>query len=164
MRTARRLLIMLVAPLMALACGAAQAATASRCLAVSDAGPRIHRASLHPVALKPAEVRLTFVGHATFLIESAGGVKIATDYNDARDQSWGEVGYATRVSSFREFIVAATNGEAAFVPEPATWNLLILGTLSIRWLRAVTKVIRLFTGCSFIPMPSPRLVRLQLHG
>ena len=28
------------------------------------------------------EVRLTFVGHATFLIESPGGVRIATDYND----------------------------------------------------------------------------------
>ena len=33
-------------------------------------------------SLSPAEVRLTFVGHATWLIESAGGVKIATDYND----------------------------------------------------------------------------------
>lgn len=28
------------------------------------------------------EVRLTFVGHATFLIETPGGVKVATDYND----------------------------------------------------------------------------------
>jgi L-ascorbate metabolism protein UlaG (beta-lactamase superfamily) len=28
------------------------------------------------------EVRLTFVGHATFLIETPGGVKAATDYND----------------------------------------------------------------------------------
>ncbi|MDX2202366.1 MAG: MBL fold metallo-hydrolase [Hyphomicrobiaceae bacterium] len=32
--------------------------------------------------LTPAQVRLTFVGHATWLIESAGGVKVATDYND----------------------------------------------------------------------------------
>lgn len=28
------------------------------------------------------QVRLTFIGHATFLIESPGGVTIATDYND----------------------------------------------------------------------------------
>ncbi len=28
------------------------------------------------------EVRVTFVGHATFLIETPGGVRIATDYND----------------------------------------------------------------------------------
>jgi L-ascorbate metabolism protein UlaG (beta-lactamase superfamily) len=29
-----------------------------------------------------AEVKITFVGHSTFLIESPGGVSIATDYND----------------------------------------------------------------------------------
>jgi L-ascorbate metabolism protein UlaG (beta-lactamase superfamily) len=33
-----------------------------------------------PVALSANEVRLTYVGHATFVIESAGGMKIATDY------------------------------------------------------------------------------------
>jgi L-ascorbate metabolism protein UlaG (beta-lactamase superfamily) len=34
------------------------------------------------VQLAKDEVRLTFVGHATFLIETPGGVRIATDYND----------------------------------------------------------------------------------
>lgn len=34
------------------------------------------------VSLDPGNVRLTFVGHATFLIESPQGVRIATDYND----------------------------------------------------------------------------------
>ena len=34
------------------------------------------------IALARGEVSLTFVGHATFLIESPGGVRIATDYND----------------------------------------------------------------------------------
>jgi L-ascorbate metabolism protein UlaG (beta-lactamase superfamily) len=34
------------------------------------------------VALKGDEARLTFVGHSTFLIESPGLVRIATDYND----------------------------------------------------------------------------------
>jgi L-ascorbate metabolism protein UlaG (beta-lactamase superfamily) len=33
-------------------------------------------------ALAPDQVGLTFVGHATFLIESPGGVRAATDYND----------------------------------------------------------------------------------
>src|SRR5581483_10890821 len=60
--------------------GAAQ--VADRCLAVSE-GPRlIQPADYRPAALKSTEVRLTFVGHATWLIESPGAVKIATDYND----------------------------------------------------------------------------------
>lgn len=40
------------------------------------------RGPYQPAALKPSEVQLTFVGHSTWLIESAGGIKIATDYND----------------------------------------------------------------------------------
>jgi L-ascorbate metabolism protein UlaG (beta-lactamase superfamily) len=42
-----------------------------------------HRPALiRPAALGPEEVRLTFVGHATFLIETPAGARIATDYND----------------------------------------------------------------------------------
>jgi L-ascorbate metabolism protein UlaG (beta-lactamase superfamily) len=47
---------------------------------------------LKPVAYRPAafrlaslasdQVRISYSGHSTFLIESPGGVKIATDYND----------------------------------------------------------------------------------
>lgn len=37
---------------------------------------------VHLAALASDEAALTFVGHATFLIESAGGITIATDYND----------------------------------------------------------------------------------
>ena len=33
-------------------------------------------------SLKSDEVRITYVGHSTFLIESPRGMKIATDYND----------------------------------------------------------------------------------
>jgi L-ascorbate metabolism protein UlaG (beta-lactamase superfamily) len=33
-------------------------------------------------SLKPDEARISFVGHSTFLIESARGVTAATDYND----------------------------------------------------------------------------------
>ena len=39
-------------------------------------------APVRRVSLKADEARLTFVGHATFLIESAQGISAATDYND----------------------------------------------------------------------------------
>jgi hypothetical protein len=39
-------------------------------------------AALRLAALNPDQVRLTFVGHATFRIESPQLVRIATDYND----------------------------------------------------------------------------------
>jgi L-ascorbate metabolism protein UlaG (beta-lactamase superfamily) len=50
-------------------------ALTSDCLAMAE-GP----AHFIPAALRPDEVRLTFVGHSTFLIESPEGVIIATDY------------------------------------------------------------------------------------
>jgi len=40
------------------------------------------RAAFRPAALKADEVRLNYIGHATFLIESPQRVRIATDYND----------------------------------------------------------------------------------
>jgi L-ascorbate metabolism protein UlaG (beta-lactamase superfamily) len=43
--------------------------------------PRIVPAAFH-LALTPEQVRLTYVGHSTFLIESPQLVRIATDYND----------------------------------------------------------------------------------
>jgi L-ascorbate metabolism protein UlaG (beta-lactamase superfamily) len=53
-----------------------------RCLAVAQAPRLVQPADFRPAALKPTEVRLTFIGHSTWLIESPGAVKIATDYND----------------------------------------------------------------------------------
>jgi L-ascorbate metabolism protein UlaG (beta-lactamase superfamily) len=62
----------------------AQAAAqgADRCFAVSQRPSPVVPAAVHRAALAAQEVRLTFVGHATWLIESAGGIRIATDYND----------------------------------------------------------------------------------
>lgn len=60
----------------------ALAQVSDRCLAVSQAPARVQPAEFRPADLKAAEVRLTFVGHATWLIQSAGGIRIATDYND----------------------------------------------------------------------------------
>ena len=55
--------------------GAVAAQVADRCLAVSRAPSLVQPASIRLASLSPAEVRLTFVGHATWLIESPGGVK-----------------------------------------------------------------------------------------
>ena len=40
------------------------------------------QARVIPAALSEKELRITFVGHASFLIETAQGVKAVTDYND----------------------------------------------------------------------------------
>lgn len=55
------------------------ASAQDRCLAVAEAPLQRH---LHRAQLAQSEVRITFVGHSTFLIESPKGVRIVTDYND----------------------------------------------------------------------------------
>ena len=67
-----------------LAGGVARGAAPDRCLALAEAPrtPVVHHVSATIAQLKPEEARMTYVGHSTFLIESAGGVTIATDYND----------------------------------------------------------------------------------
>ncbi len=65
--------------------GDASAAAPDRCLALAQSIPAAQ--FVQPVSMRLAqqnayEVRLTFIGHSTFLIESGGGVRIATDYND----------------------------------------------------------------------------------
>ncbi|MFN3481745.1 MAG: MBL fold metallo-hydrolase [Rhabdaerophilum calidifontis] len=48
-----------------------------------DAGPAAPDGTpIRRVALASSEVRITFIGHATFTIESPGGIVAATDYND----------------------------------------------------------------------------------
>ncbi len=50
---------------------------------VAGAPPaRLIPAAFKVAALASDEVRISYVGHSTFLIESPRGVKIATDYND----------------------------------------------------------------------------------
>ena len=62
---------------------AQQPLTEERCpRMVAELPPRIIPASLRMAAVNPGEVRITYVGHSTFEIESAAGVRIATDYND----------------------------------------------------------------------------------
>ena len=52
------------------------------CLPVAQSPARVIQASLGPrTAQADVAVRLTFVGHASFLIESPSGVRAVTDYN-----------------------------------------------------------------------------------
>jgi L-ascorbate metabolism protein UlaG (beta-lactamase superfamily) len=44
--------------------------------------PRVIPAALRLAALAGDQVRISYSGHSTFLVESPGAVKIATDYND----------------------------------------------------------------------------------
>jgi L-ascorbate metabolism protein UlaG (beta-lactamase superfamily) len=49
---------------------------------VAGQPPRILPAALNLASLASDEVRISYVGHSTFLMESPRGIKIATDYND----------------------------------------------------------------------------------
>jgi len=49
---------------------------------VARDGPRIIPAAFRLAALESDQVRVTYAGHSTFLIESPRLVRIATDYND----------------------------------------------------------------------------------
>ncbi|HXV29223.1 MAG TPA: MBL fold metallo-hydrolase [Sinorhizobium sp.] len=61
-------------------------APVSQCQAIAEATPAATFASFAAAAVFPAaatdgEVTITFLGHSSFLIETPGGISIATDYN-----------------------------------------------------------------------------------
>src|SRR5262245_61294703 len=49
---------------------------------VANRLPRAVPAAFNLAAFAGDQVRISYVGHSTFQIESPGGVRIATDYND----------------------------------------------------------------------------------
>jgi L-ascorbate metabolism protein UlaG (beta-lactamase superfamily) len=49
---------------------------------VAGQPPRLIPAAYNLASLAADEVRISYVGHSTFMLESPKGVKIATDYND----------------------------------------------------------------------------------
>jgi L-ascorbate metabolism protein UlaG (beta-lactamase superfamily) len=49
---------------------------------ISQHRPRAIPAALRVAALKDGEVRINYIGHSTFLLESPRQARIATDYND----------------------------------------------------------------------------------
>jgi L-ascorbate metabolism protein UlaG (beta-lactamase superfamily) len=78
-------LVSLFSFLLSLLAGLAQAAPASQCLAIARASALFQPAAYQLLAaaedLAEDEVSITFVGHSTFRIETAGGITVATDYN-----------------------------------------------------------------------------------
>jgi len=88
----------LLAPQIALA---QQPPTEERCpRMVAERAPRVIPASLRLAAMNQGEVQLTYIGHSTFLIESAAGVRIATDYNDyVRPQAVPDIATMNRAHS-----------------------------------------------------------------
>jgi L-ascorbate metabolism protein UlaG (beta-lactamase superfamily) len=57
-------------------------AALASCLPIAGDQPRIMPAAFQKAALPAAgEVRLTFLGHSSFLIETPGGATVVTDYN-----------------------------------------------------------------------------------
>jgi L-ascorbate metabolism protein UlaG (beta-lactamase superfamily) len=80
---------------------AQQPLTEERCpRMVAQGAPRIVPASLRLAAVNQGEARLTYIGHSTFLIESAAGVRIATDYNDyVRPQAIPDIATMNRAHS-----------------------------------------------------------------
>jgi L-ascorbate metabolism protein UlaG (beta-lactamase superfamily) len=55
-------------------------ASDSQCLAMAEGPKPMRYAAVSPAAVAAEQVQITYVGHSTFLVETHGGVKIATDY------------------------------------------------------------------------------------
>ncbi|MET0605949.1 MAG: MBL fold metallo-hydrolase [Beijerinckiaceae bacterium] len=77
----------LLFPILALICAAtanpAAAQHEDRCIGpIAGVAPRVQAAAFHLAAAEKATASISYVGHSTFVIESPGGVAIATDYND----------------------------------------------------------------------------------
>jgi len=67
----------------ALASAFAAAAAFANCVPVAEAPPRVLPAAVVPEGAPPkGSVELTFLGHATFLLRTAGGVTAIMDYTD----------------------------------------------------------------------------------
>jgi L-ascorbate metabolism protein UlaG (beta-lactamase superfamily) len=65
--------------------GFAQEETPSKCVAIAEALPSVTYASFTPVIPVQThmgdDVTITYAGHSTYVIETPGGVRIATDYS-----------------------------------------------------------------------------------
>lgn len=62
-----------------------RAPVSSRCLAVAEALPRVIFTSVTPAGstVSAEDVTITYAGHSTYIIETPGGVRIATDFSGA---------------------------------------------------------------------------------
>ncbi len=107
-------------------------------------GGQVVPAAYESLAREESEVAITFVGHATFLIESPAGVSIATDYNDfVRPDDTPMIATMNRAHR-THFSTAPDPGIVHLLPgwsedgEPARYDL----ELGDVWLRNVTTNIR----------------------
>jgi len=76
--------IVILAALAGVAPAAAQIADApvpSQCVAVAQSLPRVTYASFTPAQAEQGVVTITYAGHSTYVIETSGGVRIATDFS-----------------------------------------------------------------------------------
>jgi L-ascorbate metabolism protein UlaG (beta-lactamase superfamily) len=53
----------------------------AQCFPIADAAPKVMPAAFRQAALAAGTVQLTFLGHSSFMIESAGGATVVTDFN-----------------------------------------------------------------------------------
>ena len=51
----------------------------SQCLAIAKTLPQVTYVSFTPAQAEVQEVTITYAGHSTYVIETPGGVRIATD-------------------------------------------------------------------------------------
>ena len=56
------------------------AALPSDCLAVASLQPMVTPVEYAPAALEADQVKLTYIGHSSFIIESPGGTRVVTDF------------------------------------------------------------------------------------
>lgn len=54
--------------------------TGSQCIALAQSLPKVQYVALQPTQLSQVPVTISYVGHSTFRIKTAGGVVIATDF------------------------------------------------------------------------------------
>jgi L-ascorbate metabolism protein UlaG (beta-lactamase superfamily) len=67
--------------LAALGSAAASSAALAQCFPIAERSPDVQAAAYQATAVPAASVRLTFLGHSSFLIETPAGASAVTDYN-----------------------------------------------------------------------------------
>ena len=93
-----------------------------------------------------------FVGEAIAGVHAFNAWLQAADVNEAFDSSWGEVSFNTRVSSFQDFIVTSTGGEAVFVPEPSSKMLFALAIMAYCFCTTQSKVLHSSSTSAATPL------------
>jgi L-ascorbate metabolism protein UlaG (beta-lactamase superfamily) len=86
----------------------------SDCLAMASAEPRAQPAAYVAAALEADQVKLTYIGHSSFIIESPGGTRIVTDY----------AGYAGGIIPDAVTMNRAHSSHFTDFPDPAIKNVL----------------------------------------